>query len=102
QYHDDEGWQEPPSAAQPEPAQVDLVPRLPLDQQQRRDEVAAEDEEEVDAEEAAGQIAVPVRVRSRVVEEDADDGESAHAVEARVVRDVRCVAEWLGHLPAAA
>ena len=68
EHDDDERGEETSRAAHPEAAQVDPVPRLPLDEQQRRDQVAAEDEEEVDAEEAARQ---PVDPRS-VVEEDAD------------------------------
>ena len=70
---------------------------LPLDEQQRRDQVAAEDEEEVDAEEAAGQPVDP-----RVVEEDGRDRDRAQAVEARAVGDVRCVGDWLRHFRQAA
>ena len=55
EHDDDEGGQQPTRTSQPEAAQVDPVSRLPLDEQQRGDEVAAEDEEEVDTEEAARQ-----------------------------------------------
>ena len=69
---DDQGREQPARAPRPEAAQVDPVSRLPFHEQQRRDEVAAEDEEEVDAEEAARQPVDP-----RVVEEDGRDRERA-------------------------
>ena len=97
EHDDDQGGQQPPRAPQPEAAQVDPVSCLPLDEQQRGDEVAAEDEEEVDAEEAARQPVDP-----RVVEEDCPHRERAQAVQSRAVGDVRRVGDWLRHLPAAA
>ncbi len=73
EHDDDERGEEPSRAARPETEQVDAAVVLPLDEQDRRDQVAAEDEEEIDAEEAAGQPRASVGVRPRVVEEDADD-----------------------------
>ena len=97
EHDDDEGGEEAPRAPQPEAAQVDPVSRLPLDEQQRCDEVAAEDEKEVDAEEATRQP-----VDAGVVEEDGRDRDRAQAVQARAVGDMRCVGDWLRHFPAAA
>ena len=97
EHDENEGRQQPPRAPQPEAAQVDAVAGLPFDQQQRCDQVAAEHEEEVDAEEAAGHP-----VDAGVVDEDADDRERAEAVEPRAVADVRCVGDWSRHFRQAA
>src|SRR5256885_16651636 len=77
EHHDHERGEQAPRAPQPEAAQVDPVSRLPLDEQQRWDQVPAEDEEEVDAEEAARQP-----VDAGVVEEDGRDRHRAQSVQA--------------------
>ncbi len=78
-----------PRAARPEAEQVDPAVVLPLDEQDRRDQVAAEDEEQIDAEEAARQPRIAVPVRPCVVEEDADDRKGSEPVEAGAVGDMR-------------
>ena len=92
EHDDDEGGEEASGTTHPEAEQIDPVPGLPLDEQQRRDQVAAEDEKEVDAEEAARQP-----VDARVVEEDGHHRERAQAVQPGPVLDVRCVGDWLRH-----
>ena len=76
--HRDLGGDQPADAPGPEAAQLDAVAPLVLAEQQERDQEPAEDEEHVDAEEPTGH---PRDVA--VVQEDADDGEGADAVETR-------------------
>ena len=83
--HEDERRVEPPQAADVEAAQVEAAGRAVLAQQQRGDEEAAEDEEEVDADEAAGQPGQLLRAGD-VVGEHQRDGDGAQAVELRQVR----------------
>ncbi len=82
--HEEQRRQEPPGAAQPELLQVDAAALLVLADQQQRDQVAADHEEHLDAEEATGQPAVV-----RVVDHHGDDGHRAHPVETRQVRQAR-------------
>ena len=71
-----------PRAPQPERAERDAAGVLALAEQQRRDEEPAEDEEEVDAEEATLRPVEPA-----VVAEHADDRERAQSVECRLIAD---------------
>ena len=79
-----QGGEETAHPAGPERPQRDAPRALELAQQQRRDQEAAEDEEDVDAEEAAVH---PADVA--VVEEDRDHGHGAEAVERRDVAQAR-------------
>ena len=56
----------------------DPATALELADQERGDQVAADDEEDVDAEEAAGHP-----LQSRVIAEDGEDGQRPHRVDAR-------------------
>ena len=77
----EEGGQKPASAPAPEGDQVDAaVAAAALGQQQRGDEVAADDEEDVDADESAAEQA-----DLSVVEENGSDGECAQAIDRRNV-----------------
>ena len=70
--------QQAPGAVEVEAGQVDPSGRPPLVEEDRRDQVAADDEEDLDTEEPAGQ---PLIVG--VVDHHRHDGERAHAVESR-------------------
>jgi len=72
--------QQPPRPAQPEAAEPQVAVAAELAQQQRGDQVAADHEEDVDAEEAAGHP-----VEAGVVEEDGEHGERPQGVDARQV-----------------
>src|SRR5262249_45832995 len=76
----EERGEEPARATHPEGLEIDARRGRPLGQEQRRDEVAGEDEEEIDAEVAAAEVAV-------VKQEHADDREATQAVEGREVGD---------------
>ncbi len=81
-HHREEGRQQPPRAADPEPHQVDGPGGAPLGEQQRGDQVAADHEEHVDAEEAARQPG-----GADVVGDDRGDGEGPQAVDPGHVRE---------------
>src|SRR5215213_1843103 len=84
-----ERGEEPPRAPQPESLQVDATPLAPLREQERGYQVAANNEEDLDPEEAArdpGQL--------RVVKEYGDDGERAQAVQARTVTQPYLRGAW--------
>ena len=89
--HGEERGQEPARAPVPEPLQADAVGLLEVGQQQARDQVAADHEEHVDAEEPAGD---PLLVG--VVEQHRDDGERAQAVERGDVAESRGAWRVLG------
>ncbi len=80
--HADRG-EEAAGAADPEAGELDLAGAAELAQEQRGDQVAADDEEDVDAEEAARQPA-----EARVVAEDGEHGERPHRVDPRHVGEV--------------
>ena len=58
-HHHEERREQAAGAADPEPHQVDRAGGAPLGEQQRGDQVAADHQEDVDAQEAAGQPARP-------------------------------------------
>src|SRR5262249_8892068 len=72
--------QEAPRPPQPEAAELDVAAALELAQQQRGDQVAADHEEDVDAEEAARHPAEP-----GAVAEDGEHRQGPHRVDARQV-----------------
>ena len=74
---EDECREQAAGAAEVELAEVDLAGAVELLEDERGDEEPAEDEEDVDAEESAGD---PGQVC--VVEQDTDDCEGTHAIEA--------------------
>jgi hypothetical protein len=80
-HHHEQGGQQAAEAAEPELAQVDAAGALVLADQQQRDQVAGDDEEHFDTQEATRQ---PVVVG--VVEHHRDHGDGAQAVEPREVR----------------
>jgi hypothetical protein len=80
QDHHDQGRQQAPRAPQPEGAEVDATRRAALGEEQRRDQVPAQDEEDVDAEKAARYSR-----DAAVVEQYESDREGADAVETRPV-----------------
>ena len=69
-HHQEERREEPPGAAQVEPPEPDVVVLAPVAEEQARDQVAADHEEHVDAEEAARH---PLHVA--VIEQHGDDRE---------------------------
>ena len=71
-------------AAQPEGLEINAVVPLPLGDEERGDEVAADDEEHLDAQEAAGQ---PAHVG--MVGDDSEDGHGAQTIEARKIGQAR-------------
>jgi len=83
--------EESSGAADPERPQPDGEITLPFDDQQAGDQVAAEDEEDVDAQEAAGRD--PRRI---VVEDDGQHGDASEAVERPNVSDRRWRARGYG------
>ena len=76
----EERRQQPACPAQPEAPQGDAAPAGSFRQQRPRDDVPADDEEDLDAEEAAGRDP-----EGGVEEHHRDHGQRAHAVEARQV-----------------
>ena len=83
-HHHEQRRQEAAGPAQPERLEVDASGPLVLPDQQQRDQVAADDEEHLDADEPARQ---PVAVG--VVHHHRDDRQRPHAVEPRQVGDPR-------------
>ena len=79
--HEERRRQQAARPPHPEPAQIDAAGRVELAQEQRRDQEPAEDQEQVDAEEAAGKPR-----HAAVVQQHAGHGERAQAVERRHVR----------------
>ena len=82
--HGEERREQSTGPAVPEPLEADAVGLLVVGQQQARDQVAADHEEDVDAEEPAGDPALV-----GVVEQHRDDRERAQAVERRDVAESR-------------
>jgi hypothetical protein len=82
EHHGEQRGEQTPRTAQPEVAQRDPVGAFAFGDQQQRDQVPGDHEEHLDAEEAARK---PVGVG--VVHHHRHDGERAHPVEARQVRD---------------
>ncbi len=74
--HQVERGKQPPRSPQPEGLYIDVPQPTPLREQQRRDEVAADDEEDLDAQEPSRDPGQPA-----VVEEHGDDGERSQPVE---------------------
>ncbi len=84
-HEDDvEGGQQPPGASHPECLEVYAAPLAPLGEQQRGDEVAADDEEDLDAQESSRK-----KGGAAMVEEHGDNGQGAQPVQARHVGQVR-------------
>jgi hypothetical protein len=77
--HEEQRREQAAGPAGPEAAETDRAGVRDLDEQQRRDQVAGEDEEQVDAEVAAVELAA-------VEEQDGDDRGAADAVERAPVR----------------
>jgi hypothetical protein len=96
-----QGRQEPPGAPHVELPDADVTGVEALDQQQRRDEEAGQDEEDIDAEKSAADRRRAAHAgRSQVVEHDRGDGERAHAIESGRVPEtmlLRFRAPWWWH-----
>src|SRR5262249_9120998 len=82
--HHEQGRKEPPGPPPPERSECDPTRGIELGEQQRRDQVAADHEEEVDAEEAARKPREP-----GVVDEDGPDRERPKPVDAPEMREAR-------------
>jgi hypothetical protein len=80
--HDEQGRQQAASATQPEARQADAAGLLPLVHEQSGDEVAADDEEDLDAEKPAGN-----RVPAEMEGDDGGDRESPDTVEPAKARE---------------
>lgn len=74
--HEHDGREQAPHATQPELGEVDGAGLLELGHEQAGDEIAGEDEEDGDAEQAAKR-----ELEVEVIADDGDDGERAQAVE---------------------
>ena len=83
-HHQEEGRQEPPRTAEVEPPEPDVVVLAPVAEEQAGDQVAADHEEDVNAEEAAGH---PLHVA--VIEEHGNDRERPQPIERGYVPDSR-------------
>jgi hypothetical protein len=88
QEHDRERGQEPERAPCVERAQADARAALVLLDQQRRDQEPAEDEEDVDAEEAAVHVERRAADQGGVEQHDGEHGDGPHAVERGPVAEV--------------
>ncbi len=82
EHHHEQRREQPASTPHPEMSEMDAAGALLLGDQQQRDQVATDDEEDLHAQEPAGQ---PLTVG--VVDHHRHDCERAHAVESREVRD---------------
>ena len=82
QHHREQRREQTLGAPEPEVTQRDLVRALAFGDQQQRDQVAGDHEEHLDAEEPARE---PVAVG--VIHHHRHDGERAHPVESRQIRD---------------
>ena len=82
EHHHEQRREQPASTPHPEMPEMDAAGALLLGDQQQRDQVTADDEEDLHAQEPAGQ---PLTVG--VVDHHRHDCERAHAVESREVRD---------------
>ena len=80
-HHRQDGRQQPAESTQPELCEIDPTGTFVFTDQQQRDQVAADDEEDLDAEEPSAQPGV-----IGVVEHHGNDGESAHAIQPWQVR----------------
>ena len=78
--HEHDGREQAPHATQPELGEVDGAGLLEFGHEQAGDEIAGEDEEDGDAEQAAKR-----ELEVEVIADDGDDGERAQAVERRDV-----------------
>jgi hypothetical protein len=80
--HEEQRGEQPARPARPERRQIDVATPAELGDQQRRDQVTRQDEEGVDAEEAARGPS-----GAEVVRDDGCHGERAQAVECRLISD---------------
>ena len=82
--HREQRGEQAAGAAEPESAEIDVAVLAPVGEEQGRDQVAADHEEHVDAEEPPGD---PVLVA--VVQQDRDHRERAEAVKGRDIAETR-------------
>ena len=79
---EEERRQQPARPTDPEPDRIDPPRRPMLRQQEGRDQVAADDEEDLDAEEPAGESA-----ETGVVDDDGEDGDGTEPIETAKVSE---------------
>ena len=81
-HHGQHRWQQPAEATQPELTEVDPAVAFVLADQQQRDQVAADDEEDLDPQETAAKPRVV-----GVVQHHGNDRQGTHSVEPRQIRN---------------